>query len=63
MKNTEFLTWWSQVNDALEDQGREQILYGRARDWHLAGLTVAEAVERELENLESAQEERSYYDQ
>jgi hypothetical protein len=57
-----FMPWWKAVNDALEDQGRNGVLYDDARSWHAEGLSPAEAVTRELENLESSQEERSYYD-
>jgi hypothetical protein len=50
----QFMDWWRQVNDA----GREQLLYGLARAWFAERITPA----RQLENLESSQEERSYYD-
>jgi hypothetical protein len=62
MIRTKFVSWWSQVNEALEDQGRAQILFSRACAWWAEGLTPAQAVERQLENLESSQEERSTYD-
>jgi len=57
-----FAPWWRVVNAALEDQGRAQILFRTAAAWWAEGLSPAEAVTRELENLESSQEERSYYD-
>ena len=57
-----FMDWWKEVNDALEDQGRNGILHGDARSWFAEGVTPTEAVQRELENLESSQEEQSYYD-
>jgi hypothetical protein len=57
-----FSDWWRQVNAALEDDGREVILLRRACAWWAEGLTPAQAVERELDNINSAQEERSYYD-
>jgi hypothetical protein len=56
------MPWWTKVNDALEDQGLNGLLYGDARAWHAERISPAEAVARQLENLESAQEERSYYD-
>lgn len=49
-----FAPWWRQVNEALEDEGRAQILFRRAAQWWAEGLTPAEAVERELDNLMSA---------
>jgi hypothetical protein len=57
-----FMEWWRRINDALEDQGRDGILYGAARAGWLEGLTIDQAVKRQLENLDSSQEERSYYD-
>jgi alkylated DNA nucleotide flippase Atl1 len=54
--------WWRAVNAALEDQGRATLLFRQASAWWAEGLSPAEAVTRELENLESAQEERSAYD-
>jgi hypothetical protein len=58
-----FADWWRQVNDALQDEGGETLPgYYRGRSWWLEGLSPAEAVTRHLENLESAQEEQSYYD-
>jgi hypothetical protein len=57
-----FMDWWKQVNDLLEDCGSFDIRWGQAHSWHAEGLTPAEAVQRQLDNLESSQEERSYYD-
>jgi hypothetical protein len=62
MERMKFAPWWRAVNEALEDEGRAQILYGLACRWWAEGLTPAEAVQRQLDNLESSQEERSYYD-
>lgn len=57
-----FAHWWHAVNEALADQGRAVILFRLASAWWAEGLTPAQAVQRQLENLESAQEERSHYD-
>lgn len=57
-----FAPWWRAVNEALEDQGRAQITYGPAARWWAEGLTPDQAVKRQLDNLESSQEERSHYD-
>jgi hypothetical protein len=54
--------WWRQVNAALEDDGRATLLFRLASAWWAEGLSPAQAVTRQLENLESSQEERSYYD-
>lgn len=62
MKNTAFMTWWRQVNESLGDEGSEELLFGLARSWFAEGVSVDEALERVRENLESSQEERSYYD-
>jgi hypothetical protein len=58
-----FWSWLRAVDDSLEDQGRARIpSHANARSWWLEGLTVDQAVKRQLENLESSQEERSTYD-
>jgi hypothetical protein len=58
-----FNDWWRAVNVALEDTGGESLpSFFQGRVWWAKGLTVSEAVERHLENEESSQEERSYYD-
>jgi hypothetical protein len=62
MLKTKFVSWWIAVNQELEDQGLETLSFRHASTWWTEGATVAEAVERHLENLESSQEERSYYD-
>ena len=62
MRTMSFAPWWRAVNQALEDQGRAQILLSLASAWWAEGLSPGEAVQRQLENLESSQEERSYYD-
>jgi hypothetical protein len=50
------MNWWKQVNDLLEDCGSFDIRWGQAHSWHAEGLTPAEAVQRQLDNLESSQE-------
>ncbi len=62
VERMKFAPWWRAVNEALEDEGRAQILFRLASAWWAEGLTPIQAVERQLENLESSQEERSYYD-
>lgn len=62
MTRMRFADWWRAVNEALEDQGRAIILFRLASAWWAEGLTPGEAVQRQLDNLESSQEERSFYD-
>ena len=62
MTRMRFADWWRAVNAALEDQGRAIILFRLASAWWAEGLTPGEAVQRQLDNLESSQEERSFYD-
>ena len=59
MTRTKFNIWWRQVNETLEDEGRAVILFRLAGQWWAEGLTPAQAVHRQLENLESSQEEPS----
>jgi hypothetical protein len=61
-EHANFMTWWKAVNDPLEDKGLNGLPFGDARSWFAERITPDEAVERHLDNLESSQEERSYYD-
>jgi hypothetical protein len=54
-----FWQWLRMVDDRLDARLPS---YAAARLWWLEGLTIDRAIQRHLENLESAQEERSYYD-
>ena len=64
MKNTALLDWWREANAILETVTGydDALLAGNARNWFAEGLTPAEAAQRQLENLNAAQEERSHYD-
>ena len=62
MTRMKFVEWWRKANTILEDEGRAVLLFRLASAWWAEGLSPMQAVVRQLENLESAQEERSYYD-
>lgn len=58
-----FIAWWRQANAEMEDRGAHEMGFRDARYWFERNYSPDTAARLQLENEDSAQEERSYYDQ
>lgn len=57
-----FLTWWREANDEMIAKSGYDMNLGDARYWYERNHSPGTAARLQIENEDSTQEERSYYD-